>query len=85
LKGFARACPARFVAAQEATAYMYGSDAADLDDEPEVRRIREGRRPWQDRRTLTDLAAAALCRQCLAVLLMAFARPAKTMRDNRNV
>ncbi len=33
--------PVRFVAAPEATAYMYGSDAADLDDEPEVRRIRE--------------------------------------------
>ncbi len=82
---FRAGSPARLVAAHEATAYNYGSKYADLDDEPQVRRIREGRRPWQDRRTLFDLAAAALRRQCLAVLLMAFAQPAKTMRDNRNV
>ena len=82
---FRAGAPARFVAAHEATAYMYGSEAADWNDEPQGRHIRDVRRPWQDRRTLIELAAAALRRQGLAVLLMAFAQLVKTMRDNRNV
>jgi hypothetical protein len=65
---------------------MCGSKAADLDDEPLVRRHQEKvRRPWQDRRTLSGIAAIAPRRQRLAVLLMAFASFAKTMKDDRNV
>jgi hypothetical protein len=41
VENFRAGKPARFVAAHKAAAYMYGSEAADLDDEPQVRRIRE--------------------------------------------
>jgi hypothetical protein len=78
--------PARFAGgAQKASAYMCGSEAADWMANRWFVDIREGRRPWQDRQTLAGSAASALRRQRLAVLLMAFASFAKTMKDNRNV